>query len=371
MIDMLTKLIQADSTAQKGELTAAEVLLEELDGSGIEAKIDKWEQDRANFIAKVRSSRRRGGLLFACHLDVVPAGDGNWLNPAFSGHESDGKIYGRGAADMKGPVAAIVTAIKQIVETSVELQGDIILLAAAGEETDSCGAKRFVRDYAGQLPPLAGVVITEPTDFEIITAHRSLLWLEVSTKGRTAHGSMPQLGVNALTSMNALLNELADYTATSGSGRVTGSASMSINTIVGGKAINVVPDRCTIGIDIRTSHGQGHQKIITDLKKIFSKLKAENPEFDAEVAVARDVEALETDTDSDFIKLFCSAVGNNETTAAGFCTDGPFLVPLSKDIVIFGPGKPHLCHKPDEYIEISDLEKAVDYYKNIILKFLT
>jgi succinyl-diaminopimelate desuccinylase len=87
--------------------------------------------------------------------------------------------------------------------------------------------------------------------------------------------------------------------------------------------------------------------------------------------VLRQVQPLETDCGCDFVKDFCSAVGASETTAVGFTTDGPHFALLGAPVVIFGPGKPHLCHKPDEYIEISDLEKAVEYYKNIILKFLT
>jgi len=99
-------------------------------------------------------------------------------------------------------------------------------------------------------------------------------------------------------------------------------------------------------------------------------LKSENPQFDAEVSVVRQVQPLETDCGCDFVKDFCSCLGTNETVAVGFTTDGPYFASFGAPVVIFGPGKPELCHKPDEYIEISDVEKAVEYYKNIILKFL-
>jgi succinyl-diaminopimelate desuccinylase len=146
---------------------------------------------------------------------------------------------------------------------------------------------------------------------------------------------------------------------------------MSVNTIAGGEAMNVVPDKCDIGIDIRTVPGQNYQDIIDDLQNIFAKLKQKNPQFEAKVSVVRQVGSLETDNQCDFVRDFCSATGINKTTAVGFTTDGPHFASLGLPVVVFGPGKPHLAHKPDEYIDISDVEKAVEFYKNIILKFLS
>jgi len=370
MKELLKKLIQAESTPQKGELAAAEVISAELSRSGIDSRIDTWEQTRANIIAQVKSGGHKDALLFACHLDVVGPGEAKWEKPPFGASESDGKIYGRGSADMKGGIAAAVTAIRQIVDSGTKLQGDIVFVAAAGEETDSCGAIRFINDRS-LLPEFVGVVIPEPTDFAIVTAHRGMLWLEVTTKGKAAHGSTPQLGVNAITSMRSVLDELEDYNIPAEPHKLLGECSMSVNTITGGEALNVVPDKCSIGIDIRTLPEQGHQDIISDLEKIFAKLKSENPQFNADVSVVRQVQPLETDCGCDFVKDFCSCLGTDETKAVGFTTDGPHFASLGAPVVIFGPGKPHLCHKPDEYIEISDMEKAVELYKNIILKLLS
>jgi len=369
MKELLTKLIQAESTPQKGELGVAEVISAELSRSGIDSRIDTWDQTRANIIAQVQSGGHKGVLLFACHLDVVGPGEAKWEKPPFGAAQSDGKIYGRGSADMKGGIAAAVTAIRQIIDSGTKLQGDIVFVGAGGEETDSCGAKRFISERS-RLPEFIGVVIPEPTDFVIVTAHRGMLWLEVSTKGKAAHGSTPQLGVNAIASMRSVLDALEDYKIPTEPHKLLGECSMSVNTITGGEALNVVPDKCSIGIDIRTLPEQNHQDIITDLEKIFAKLKSENPQFDAEVSVVRQVQPLETDCGCDFVKDFCSAVGTSKTTAVGFTTDGPHFASLGAPVVIFGPGKPQLCHKPNEYIEVCDVEKAVEYYKNIILKFL-
>jgi len=194
MKELLKKLIQAETTAEKGELAAAEVISAEFNRSGINSRIDNWDQTRANITAHIKSAGHRAGLLFACHLDVVGPGEAAWRHPAFTAVESDGRIYGRGAVDMKGGIAAAVTAIRHIVDSGVKLQGDIVFSAVAGEETDSAGARRFVDDkdlLLEHVPQgLAGVVIPEPTDFAVVTAHRGMLWLEVTTKGKAAHSSI-------------------------------------------------------------------------------------------------------------------------------------------------------------------------------------
>jgi succinyl-diaminopimelate desuccinylase len=352
MKKLLSKLIQAQTTADKGELAAAEIISVELDRSGIDSRIDNWDRTRANITAHVKSSGHKGALLFACHLDVVPPGQASWKHPPFAAIESDGKIYGRGSTDMKGGIAAIVTAMGEIADSGTKLQGDIILFGAAGDE-------------------IAGVILPEPTDFEIITAHRGMFWLKIEIFGKAAHSSAPQLGVNAISSMKSVLDELENFKIRFEPHELLGDCSMSINTITGGQAMNVVPDKCDLGIDIRTVPGQNYQDIIDDLQNIFAKLKQNNPQFEAEVSVVRQVGSLETDNQCDFVKDFCSVTGINKTTAVGFTTDGPNFASLGLPVVVFGPGKPHLAHKPDEYIDIADLKKGVEYYKNIILKFLT
>jgi succinyl-diaminopimelate desuccinylase len=369
MKELLKKLVRAETTAAKGELEAAKIIAAEFSRSAIKARIVSWDKTRANVVVRVKSGGHKKAILFACHLDVVGAGEEKWKTPPFGGVERGGRIYGRGSADMKGGITAAVTAIRQIVESSVKLQGNIIFLAAAGEETDSCGTKRFIRNR-GWMPELAGVVIPEPTDFAVVTAHRGMLWLEVTTIGKAAHSSTPQLGINAIGLMQLVLDELKRYKIAFKPHKRLGDCSMSINTITGGKALNVVPDRCSIGIDIRTLPSQNHKDIISDIEKIFAKLKSKTPQFNSEVSIVREVRALETDSRSEFVRDFCDAVGTKKTKAVGFTTDGPYFASPGVPVVIFGPGEPEVCHKSNEYIEISAVEKAVEHYKKIILKFL-
>jgi succinyl-diaminopimelate desuccinylase len=370
MKDLLKKLIDAKPTAENGEAAAAKVLFGYFTAHRIESAVDTWGDNQGNCIAHIKSAGQKPALMFVSHLDVVPASEENWLTPPFEAVEKDGKIYGRGAADMKAGLAASAAAVAEIVTTQTPLKGDIIFAATAGEETDSAGVKRFIEQNASKLPELAGIIIPEPTEFEVVTAHRGILWLKITTVGKTAHGSAPHLGINAITKMNGLVDRLADFDIPHQRHRLLGGCSKSITQIKGGTAINVIPDRCEIDIDIRTLPGQDRQAIIGCFEKLFASLRASDPDFHADISIIRSIDAMVTDADCEFVKSFCRIVEVTETLAAGFTTDGPNLTSLGAPIVIFGPGLSHLCHKPDEYIDFAHIEKAKKYYMEIIRNFL-
>jgi len=369
MKQFLQKLVQSDSTRQIGELGVSRVIQAEFQRYGIDCTLNLWDTKRANCTAHIKSSGQKKGLLFVCHHDVVEPGEATWDFPPFSGMEADGKIHGRGSTDMKGGIAALVTAIGHIKTQGLALQGDIVFTATAGEETDSCGVERFVAN-SSWLPDLAGIVIPEPTGFAVVTAHRGLLWLQIATYGKTAHGSTPHLGVNAIQSIKALLNALDHLDLRVDPHPKLGQTSLSTNTIHGGNALNVVPDYCALGVDIRTLPGQSHAAVARQVKGLLRDLSQRNPDFRADVSLVRSVEALETDAQSHFVQTFCSAVDNQELDAVGFTTDGPSLVPLGVPIIIFGPGDGSVCHQPNEMIRISDVERGAAYYERILKTFL-
>ena len=369
MKDLLKQLIGAGSTAAQGESAAAEVIARRFQEHGIDCRIDLWDSRRSNVIAHVHTAGRRPALLLVCHLDVVGPGEEHWRHPPFAAIEEDGKIYGRGTVDMKGPTAAAVTAICGVVDSKAALEGDLVFAATAGEETDSAGILRFMQDRAW-LPELAGIVIPEPTDLAVVTAHRGLFWLRITTKGKAVHSSMAERGVNAIGSMKHVLDALEHYRIEFPPHPQLGPSTMSINTISGGEAMNIVPDRCTLGVDIRTLPGQDPQVIRYDAERMLATLTARVPQFEASLVVERCAGAMETDPQCPFVRTFCSAVDVNLTNPIPFTTDAPHLAPLAAPIVIYGPGNPKLCHQTDEYIESTDLQAAADYFRKVILTFL-
>jgi len=331
---------------------------------GIPAELDSWGGNRANVTASVGPDNPDAEtLLFGAHLDVVPATRDHWQTDPFCPVEQDGKIVGRGSTDMLGGLCAAAAAMVDL--SKQQLNGRVIFAATAGEETDSCGVQRFVEKYQSRIKNPIGIIITEPTGMKILRAHRGILWLKVETKGKTAHGSMPHLGVNAVLKMNAFLNRLEHWEIPHTLHPLLGGCSISPNRISGGTATNIIPDSCCLEIDIRTLPKQEHREIIENLKVLCESIQKEDPDFSTQISIIRAVGAMETPADSPFVKAVCKAAGTTETQAAGFTTDGPHFQKLNAPVLILGPGDGTLCHKPDEFIEIASVEQARRMYHTI------
>ena len=171
--------------------------------------------------------------------------------------------------------------------------------------------------------------------------------------------------------MRKVLDELENHKIPAEPNEVLGDCSMSINQINGGNAVNIIPDLCSIKIDIRLLPAQNCQAIIDDIEKVLLQLKKDIPQLDTQVKLIRKMDALETDTDSELVKSICQIAEVDRSIAVGFTTDGPFFSTLNTPVAIFGPGDSSLCHQPNEYIDFADVEKAKQLYKEIIRKFLT
>lgn len=367
MKELLKKLIQSAPTLENGEADAAKVLLDYFQQHGIQASLDQWDKVRANVIASVGSEDVDAPtLLFGAHLDVVPASRERWETDPFCPVERDGKIIGRGSVDMLGGLCAAAATLVDLSQTA--LNGRVIFAATAGEETDSCGVRRFI-EKADIKNPL-GIVIAEPTGMKMLRAHRGILWLKVETFGKTAHGSTPQAGINAVLKMNALINRLGNWDIPHTPHPTLGGCSMSINRIVGGSATNIVPDSCMVELDIRTLPGQDHTAIIESLQAVCDDICKSDPDFKNEISIIRAVDGLETPADHPFIEHICKATDITEVGTAGFTTDGPHFEKLNAPVLIFGPGDGGLCHKPDEAIEIEAVEHARQSYHRIACELL-
>lgn len=367
MKNLLKQLIAGAATSENGERKTAETLRFFFENIGIRTELDIWDENRANLIATIGNDTPDAPtLIVGVHLDVVPAAAENWHTPPFEAVEKDGKIFGRGACDMQGGICAAAQALADMAQSGTKLKGRIIFAATAGEETDSAGVKRFVEQYKDKIPRPVGILIPEPTGLEILRAHRGILWLNIQTHGKTAHGSMPHLGVNAIEKMNTLLDRLRDYTIPHTPDKLLGGCSMSINRIAGGTAANIVPEYCAIELDIRTLPAQTHAEIIEGFRAVCNELQQNDPDFKADITVIRAVDALRTDANNPFVRKVCESTGITETNAAGFTTDGPHFQKLNAPVLVFGPGDGTLCHKPNEYIELAEMESAKEYYKKII-----
>lgn len=369
------ELVRIKSVNPPGdELLVAEYVASILKKAGLEVELISHSTTRASVLARLRSSRKIPALLFNGHLDTVPVGTEKWIHDPFEAEIAEGRIWGRGTADMKGGLAALMVAVKTLAEVRASLRGDLILAATAGEETDSLGATSIAT--RPDLGPVQAVVIPEPSSNDIYVAEKGALWLELSTQGKTAHGSMPDLGQNAIMMMVTLVNELQSLVIPYKEHPLLGGFTQSVNTITGGVKTNVVPDGCSVTVDMRTVPGQDHRGIVRQIEDLIVSLSRRMPGFKALVRVINDRIPLETSPEEPVVQNFAQAVAEitgERPVPKGVCyyTDAVAFVPTLKiPMIICGPGDARLAHQPNECVEVSKLVQAAQIYTMAAAKLL-
>ena len=374
-IEFLADLVRRNSCNPPGnEAPVVKAIAQRMQELGISASIVPLEENRANVVGTLEGRGDKPALLFNGHLDTVPPGELPWEHDPYGAEVLDGHLYGRGAADMKSGVAAMVMAAGAIAKSGIELGGDLIVAGTADEEVDSLGARSFLE--SGGLEGVGSIVIGEPSDLRIFSAHKGALWLEVTTRGRTAHGSMPDLGVNAIMHMHAFLNRLVNYRFSYQESPLLSPPTLCVGTIVGGVKTNVVPDRCVVTIDIRTVPGQEHSKIIDDMLAIAADLKDEMPSLRLEIEVINDRAPVETSTEAAIVQAAVLVMREvfgqvSEVGGVNYYTDASVLASSTGiPTIIFGPGEARLCHQADEFVELEKLIAATKFYAALALKML-
>jgi succinyl-diaminopimelate desuccinylase len=254
------------------ERKVAETIAKKLEENGIECNLRSLGPDRAYLTARIKGKGNKKSLAFSGHMDTVPPGNIPWDYDPFGGQEVDGKLYGRGASDMKSGLAALAMAMVEIAREGIPLEGDLVLAATAGEEVDTLGAKTMIED--GVLKDVGAMLIGEPSNNELFIAHKGALWLEITSYGKTAHGSMPDQGINAIEHMNTFINALHDkFGFKFKEDKLLGGPTMNLGVISGGVNTNVVPDVCRLQIDMRTVPGMEHSEIIADIKGLMKEIE--------------------------------------------------------------------------------------------------
>jgi succinyl-diaminopimelate desuccinylase len=363
LVALCSRLVQIRSVNPPGdELAIADFVAGVLAAGGIPAELISHGPDRASVLARIKGRGKAPNLLYSAHLDTVPVGEQAWLHDPFGGEVADGKVWGRGAADMKGGLAAMIVAALALAEAGTSLAGDLILAFTAGEESDSMGAYAVARRT--DLGPVGAIVVSEPSSNELFVAEKGALWVELTTFGQTAHGSMPELGHNAVMMMVVLLGELDRLPVPYAEHPLLGGFTRSINTIAGGVKTNVVPDRCTATMDMRTVPGQDHAALLRQIEELIAGLSLRQPGFRASMKVLNDNLPLTTPTDHPTVARMAGtieAVTGRRPMPQGvrYYSDAVAYVPaFAAPMLICGPGQAGLAHQPNEYVEIDRLVES-------------
>ncbi len=327
---------------------------EYLEKKGIESWYKEVNRNRANIYSILTRKEGEPYLIFAGHLDVVPAGS-NWSKDPFKPKIDDGKIYARGSSDMKGGLASLLTAYIDLYNDK-NFNGNIIFLGTCDEEVGCSGIQNFLEHF--QLP-INGAIIAEPTSNKLATGEKGALWIKLCFKGKSAHGSQPNMGKNAILDLYKTYEKIYDNFSE------IQDLTISINKILGGTKENTVPDYAECILDIRFKENISSK----DLKKKISKIMSYQKGSNIEILLERESfksSGILTDTVKE--TLIKNDIDSDELFMTYF-TDGAFIAIRGIETIILGPGEATLAHVSDEYIELEKLFQSKKIYKDIAKRF--
>jgi succinyl-diaminopimelate desuccinylase len=336
-----------------------------LEEAGYTVAYHEYAEARTSLIARIGGATNgKAPICFTGHIDTVPLGAAPWKHDAFSGETDGDRVYGRGSTDMKGGIASFIAAAIELAPHAARSAG-VMLVITAGEEIGCEGAKyladRKLLEAAGAL------VIAEPTANYPYIGHKGLAWFEIETHGVTAHGSMPEVGDNAIVKMARVIGDLDGFRFPVESHDVMGKPTMNVGTIRGGLNTNSVPDEARITLDTRTVPGVDHVHLCKSLEKLVAPRGAT-------VKKIVDTAALYTEPDHEWVQRvfeICTPfLGERPAPKTiTFSTDGADLkrgfggaIPA----VVLGPGEPKLAHQTDEWCSQGRIDQSVDIFRALV-----
>lgn len=344
---------------------------------GLEVALDEAAPGRPNLLCTVRAARPGRRLIFCGHTDTVPL-NADGAGHGFAGEVVDGRLRGRGAVDMKGPLAAMAVALAAL--DGVLPAGELTLAAVVDEEMESIGAERLV--LAGLAAE--GAVVGEPTGNRIALGHKGLEWLQIEFTGRAAHGGTPERGVNAVVAAArfvALVEDRLQPRLAARSHPRLGAPTLNFGTVQGGDQPSTVAARCRLALDRRTVPAETYERVVGELVDLLCEVEAAMPGLTSRIGrmpggmATMDHVALDTAPDHPLALAAARArervLGESgEFTSFPAWTDGALLAGVGGvPTIVLGPGDLALAHAPAESIPVAELEAAARLYAALAVEF--
>lgn len=346
--EVLTDLVLLRSTSEDDAKPIVDYVSDRLKRLGLKPKY-YGEKDRPAIVA-VHGS---GGVVLSGHLDTVPHGEG-WQQE--DGDVRVGRLYGRGACDMKGGCTAMLLAAESLVAASVPFT----LCFTTDEETTMIGAGAAAKDPAFSKAP--AILVTEPTAFEIVVKEKGLLQFSIGTEGVSAHASMPELGENAIHKMIALLARLENLQRIPKN--PNSEMTLCIDTIKGGTRINVIPGECSAEIDVRYPPDMNTDSVLEAVRKRIGR-------DGYGLKILHELAPVETDASIPAVKALMELIGPNAVvTSVPYATEMVMFRDANKALMVCGPGDPKICHCDNENIELAQIDRAVELYVEYCSKMI-
>jgi acetylornithine deacetylase len=346
-----------------GEGAIAEMLAGHMRRIGLDVHVREAAPGRPNVVGVLEGRGPGRSLMFCGHIDTVGVAG---MPAPFEPRIHDGRLYGRGAQDMKAGVAAMVDAARQVAERGLD-RGRLIVAAVVDEEFESIGADTLASEWRAD-----GAVVTEPTDLQVAVGHKGFAWIDVETIGRAAHGSRPRDGRDAILRMGRVLQRLEALDRELQARPphpLMGTGSLHASIIDGGRELSSYPDRCRLRMERRTVAGESGGSALDEVVAILRALRAEDPEFEAEAALRFARPPYEVPADHPLPRALVAAAARagcaTDTTGMSFWTDAAVLANAGVPSVLFGPGGAGL-HSSEEYVNIRDVIVCRDALTSLV-----
>ncbi|HUG53360.1 MAG TPA: M20/M25/M40 family metallo-hydrolase [Vicinamibacteria bacterium] len=355
-VDLLRDLVAIDSVNPSlvpggaGEGAIAERVAAFLRAAGLDVEVSEAAPGRPNVIGVIDSGRPGPALMLCGHSDTVGV---EGMAAPFDPVVRDGKLFGRGAQDMKGGVASILGAAGRLADSPAGLKGRVIVAIVADEEYASIGAEAVVQAWTADA-----AVVAEPTDLAIGVGHKGFEWVEVETRGVAAHGSRPDDGVDAILMMGrvlAALDRLEGLFAAGPAHPLLGRPSLHASLVSGGRELSTYPDRCTLSIERRTVAGERPRTLLDEVETVLESLRTADGRFQAAARPLFDRSPYLTPEGHPLPRLLRESLGRETTVGAmSFWTDAAILGAAGTASVVFGPGGAGL-HGIEEYVRLDEV----------------
>lgn len=321
---------------------------------------------RPNVIARIGGGHGGRSLMLNGHLDTV--GTAGMTHAPWALEERDGRLYGRGASDMKAGVAAMCAAAARAAAHG--LGGEVIITAVADEEFASHGTRAVIE--SGVTAHAA--IVTEPTRLAVVPAHRGFAWADVTVQGRAAHGSRYDIGVDAITHAALLMAELDAYsreTLTTRTHPLLGHASLHAGVISGGSGISTYPERCDLSLERRTLPGERGSDFAGEIEAAATRVRARVADFRADVRAGLIQEANDVPVDHPIVTALLAATAAHGAAAPveglSCWTDAALLTAAGIPAICYGPGDIALAHAAEEYVVLSEITRATNVLTSLII----
>jgi acetylornithine deacetylase len=354
LIDLLSRLVAIDSVNPSlvpggaGEPEIAAFVARWARDAGLESTVLEETPGRPSVLVRARGSGGGRTLLLCGHVDTVNV---EGMDAPFAPRLDGDRLYGRGAYDMKAGVAAALIACREA--SSLGLAGDVVVACVADEEHASLGVQEALRAVSADA-----AIVTEPTELEVVVAHKGFVWAEIAVSGVAAHGSRPHLGVDAIVKMGPVLTALGELDVALGERThpLLGRGSVHASVIEGGVELSSYPARCVLGLERRTLPGETAADAEAELSALLDRCRAADPELEATLSMGLVRAPFEVDPEAEVVAAVrAAAPGEPPIGGASYWADAAFIAAAGIPTVMFGPGGEG-AHAVEEWVSVSDTE---------------